>query len=92
MVQLGLKIIPNKLAVPFKIHADFESLLKGVKNSDKKNTSNTEKYEDHIPYSFAYKVVCIDNKISQKVVLYRGKNAIYRFIKAVLEEYDYCKK
>ena len=42
--------------------------------------------------SFAYKVACVDNKFSKKVVLYREKNAAYRFIKAILNEYDYCKK
>ena len=26
------------------------------------------------------------------VVLYRGKNSVCKFIKAILEEYDYCKK
>ena len=35
--------------------------------------------------------VLIINSV-QKGVLYRGKNAVYRFIKAILEEYDYCKK
>ena len=45
-----------------------------------------------MPCSFAYKVVCIDNRFSKKVVLYRGKNAAYRFIEAILEEYDHCKK
>ena len=57
-----------------------------------KNSSYTEKYQDHIRCSFADKVVCADNKFSEKVVLYRGKkNAVYRFIEAILEEYDYCK-
>ena len=51
-----------------------------------------QKYRDHIPCSFAYKVVCVDNKFSKKVVLYSEKNVVYRFIKAILEEYDYCKK
>ena len=60
---------------PFKIYADFECLLKGVKRSDKKNSSYTEKYQEHIPCSFAYKVVYVDNKFSKKVVLYTGKNA-----------------
>ena len=50
------------------------------------------KYQDHIPCSFAYKVVCIDNKFCKKVVLYRGKNAVYKIIKSILGEYDYCKK
>ena len=27
-----------------------------------------------------------------RVSPYREKNAAYRFIKAILEEYDYCKK
>ena len=48
----------KQLAVPFKIYADFESVLKGVKNNDKNNnTSYTEKYQAHMPCSFAYKVV-----------------------------------
>ena len=46
----------------------------------------------YIYISFAYKVACVDNKFSKKVVLYREKNAAYRFIKAILNEYDYCKK
>ena len=51
-----------------------------------------KKYQNHIPYSFAYKVVCIDNKFSKRVVLYRGKNAGYKFIKPILYEYNYCRK
>ena len=82
----------KQLPVPFKIYADFECILKGVKSSDKNNGSNTEKYQDHIPCSFAYKVVCIDNKFSKRFVLYRGKNAAYIFTKEIFEEYDYCKK
>ena len=38
------------------------------------------------------KVLCIDNKFSKKVVLYRGENAVYKFIEAILNEYDYYKK
>ena len=58
----------RQLAVSFKIYADFESLLKGVEISDKNNnTSCTEKYQKHIPCSFAYKVVCIDNKFSKNL-------------------------
>ena len=63
----------QQLAVPFKIYAYFESLLKGVKSNDKNNASYTEKYQNHIRCSFAYKVVCIDNRFIKPVVLYRGK-------------------
>ena len=81
----------KQLAVQFKIYADFESLLKRVKSRDKNDTSYIEKYQDHIPCSFAYKVDCIDDKSSKKVVLYRGRNAVYRFIETIIKEYDYCK-
>ena len=90
--SISLKHYFKQLPVPFKIYTDFECLLKGVKTSDKSNGSYTEKYQYHIPCSFAYKVVCIDNKFSKKVVLYRGKNAVFKFIVAIPKEYDYCKK
>ena len=69
----------------------FECISKKVEcDSIKNNSSYTEKYQSDIPCSFAYKVVCIDNKFSKKVVLYRGKNAVYKFIVAILSEYIYC--
>ena len=94
--SISFKIFSKQLPAPFKIYADFECILrptlsKRVKSSDK-NVSYTEKYQDHIPCSFAYKVVCVDNKFSKDVVLYRGKNAAYKFIEAILKEYNYCKK
>ena len=90
--SISFKNYFKQIHVHFKIYVDFECILKGVKSSDENNDSYTEKYQDHIPCSFAYKVVCADNKFSKKVVLYRGKNAVYRFITAILEEYDYCRK
>ena len=54
--------------------------------------SYTEKYQDHIPCSFPYKIVCIDDKFTKPTVIYRGENGTYEFIKAVLEEYEYCQK
>ena len=60
--------------------------MKGVRSSNRKNnTSYTEKYQKHIPCSFAYKVVCVDDKFSKPVVLCNGKNVINKFIKAILE-------
>ena len=50
-----------------------------------------KKYQDHIPCSFAYKVVCVDI-FTKQIVVYRGENAAYEFIKAILKEYKYCKK
>ena len=83
----------KQLVVPFKIYADFESVLKRVRGSDRKNnTSYNERYKDHILCSFVYKVVCTNDKFRKPVVLYRGKNAVNRFIETILEEYYYCNK
>ena len=73
---IKFKIYFKQLPVPFKIYADFECILKKVESDiieRDSNSSYTKKYQDHIPCSFPYKVVCIDNKFSKKVVLYRGK-------------------
>ena len=72
--SISFKNYFKQLSAPFKIYADFECILKGVKSSDKNNGSYTEKYQDHIPCSFAYEVVYIDDKFSKKVILYQGKN------------------
>ena len=83
----------RQIPVPFKIYADFECIFKdidiGIGNYD---ISYTKKYQDHVSCSFADKVVCIDNKYSKKIVLYRGKDAVSKFIKLILNEYNYCKK
>ena len=49
-------------------------------------------YQDHVPCSFAWKVVCIDDRFSKPIVVFRGKNAAWEFIKAILKEYEYCNK
>ena len=65
----------KQLVVPFKIYADFECTFKRVKCSDRAHsTSYTEKNQEHILCSFAYKVVCVDDKFSKPVALYRGEN------------------
>ena len=73
----------KQLAVWYIWYAEFECNVKRVRGSDN-NTSYTGKYEAHCPCSF--------DKFSKPVVLYKGKNVIYRFIETILKEYDYCKK
>ena len=87
--SISFKNYFKQLPVPFKIYADFECILKRLRGSHKNNGPYREKCQDHISCSFAYKVVCVDNKFSKMVVLYRGENSVYKFIKAILEEYDY---
>ena len=90
--SISFKNYFKQLRVPFKIYANFECILKRVKSSHKNNGSYTEKYQARIPCSFDYKVACVDNEFGKKIVLHRGRNAVYRFIEAILKEYDYCKK
>ena len=43
--------------------------------------------KNHIPCSFAYKLVCVDDKFTKPIVVFRGENAAYEFIEAILKEY-----
>ena len=54
--------------------------------------SSSKEYQDHVPCSFANKLACVDNKFTKSIVLFRGENAAFKFIKAILKEYEYCKK
>ena len=66
------------IPAPFKIYADFECLLKNVDDIGINNEgiSFTAKYQDHIPSCFPYKLVCVNDKYSKDVALYRSKNAV----------------
>ena len=77
------------MPVSFKIYADFESNLKDV---ERYKGSSTKKYPNHVSCSFAYKVVCIDDRFTKPIVVYRCENAAYEVIKAILKEYKYCRK
>ena len=81
------------IPAPFKIYADFECLLKEVDSDcfSYEGISFTTKYQDHIPCSFAYKLVCVDDQYSKDVVLYRGKNGVYKFIQSIFNVYSYCR-
>ena len=51
-----------------------------------------KKHQDHFPCSFAQKLVFADDKSTKTIVVFRGENAAYIFIEAILKEYQYCKK
>ena len=76
---IEFKNFNRQIPLPFKIYANFECLLKprdvGVDNDC---FSYTSKYQDHVPCSFAYKLVCVDDKFSKDVVLYRGKKCYFK--------------
>ena len=79
----------KQMLVPFKIYVDFESNLKAVEIYE---GFHSNKFQDHVPCSFACKVVCIDDKFTKPIVAFRGKNAAHEFVKVILNKYEYCKK
>ena len=68
----------KQVPVPFKIYVDFECNLNSVESYE---SSYSKKYQDHITCSFACKLVCVDDKFSKPIVVFRGKNVTYEFIK-----------
>ena len=71
----------KQIPVPFKIYADFECNLESVESYE---GSYSKKYQDHIPCSFAYKLVCVDDEFTKPIVAFRGKNAAYKFLKSMI--------
>ena len=71
---LGINNFNKMIPCPFKIYSDFECLLKDVDNGINNDCfSYTVRCQDHIPCSFVYKLVCVDDKYSKDIVLYRRK-------------------
>ena len=83
----------KQLAVPFVIYADFEAITEKVQGCQPNNEkSYTEAYQKHKDCGYGYKVVCCyDDKYSKPVQIYRGENAVYKFMENMLEEVNWCK-
>ena len=67
-------------------------LILSVQRVESYEVSYFKKYQNHVPCSFAYKLVCFYDKFNKPIVVFRGKKAAYKFIESVLKEYEYCKK
>ena len=84
----------KQLPVPFVIYADFEAITEKISGCQPNNNKScTEAYQKHTDCGYGYKVVCCyADKYSKPVQIYRGPNAVYLFMGAMLEEVKYCKK
>ena len=71
------------------VYANSDHNLESVKSYE---ASYSKKYEDCILSSFAYKLVCVDDRFSKPIVVFKVTNAAYKFIEPILKEYQYCKK
>ena len=90
----------KQLPVPFVIYAGFEAITKKVQGckqseemeNEKNKRSYTEAYQTREDCGSAYKVICCyDDKYSEDICIYRGENAVYKFMENMLEEVEYCK-
>ena len=83
----------KQLSVPFVIYADFEAITEKVSGCQPSNEkSYTEAYQKHTDCGYGYKVVCCyDDKYSKPVQIYRGENAVHKFMENMLEEVNWCK-
>ena len=80
--------------VPFVIYADFEAITEKISGCQPNNDkSYTEEYQKHRDCGYGYNIVCsYDDKYSKPAKTYRGEKAVYKFMKAMLEEVKYCKR
>ena len=100
--EYGNKTIPRvyfqnyhkQLPLPFTIYVDFESITEKITTCQPSNQkSYTQTYQRHTACSFSYKVVChYDIKYSKPVVIYRGPDAVYKFLASMLLEVCNLKK
>ena len=83
----------KQLSVPFVIYADFEAITEKVDSCQPNNEkSYTEVYQKHTDCGYGYKVVCCyDHESTKPVQIYRGENAVYKFMENMLEEVNWCK-
>ena len=70
----------KKTKSPFIIYADFERFLK----------SYTNKYQEHVPCSYSYKLVRVDVKFSNLFNSFLGEDFVYNFINSMVKESKYC--
>jgi len=74
------------------IYADFEAVTQKI-NSCQPNDENSfsEIYQKHKDCSYKL-VCCYDDKYSKPIQVYRGENAVCRFLEAMIQEVKYCNK
>ena len=88
-----LKNFEREIKWSFMIYADFESILLPEDNGKQSpNESYTNKYQKDIACSYVYKLVYVDDKFSKPFKSFLDKDAIYNFIKSMIEESKYTVK
>ena len=83
----------KQLGVPFKIYADFECNVKVVKRNDRdKNSSYTKSIKIILLAVLLTKLFVLMTDLVSQLFFIEEKNAVNKFIEAILEEMNYFKK
>ena len=53
------------------------------------NVPCSNKYQNHVPCTYSYKLICFDDKFSKPFKLYLGQDAVYNFINSMDKESRY---
>ena len=84
---LQFKDFQKQLRVPFVIYADFESLTAKIQSaSPDPSKSSTEKFQKHRACGFAYVIVSPKPEYCKPPVVYRGADAVDKFLEALQQE------
>ena len=79
----------KQLSALFKIYSDFECNLQDTEIYE---GSCTKKYHDHVPCSYAFKVVCIDDRFSSRLLFIEVKMLLMNLLKQFLKNISTAKK
>ena len=78
----------KQMPVPFKIYADFECNLESAESYEG-SYSRSIKTIFIIVFLTNLLLVYVDDKFTKPIVVFRGENAAYDFVKAIFKEYQY---
>ena len=91
--SLYFKEYHKQLKVPFVIYADFESITAKIDSvSPNPTKSSTEKYQHHQPCGFSYVVVSEAEQYSKLLVVYRGEDAVDKFLECLETEQQHIEE
>ena len=79
----------KEVPIQFKIYADSECFLKRI---DSYEGEHTTKYQEHFPNSIGAKLVCIDDRFTLPVIIFKGKNCINKIIWWVINQNKWIKE
>ena len=84
--KMAFKNFYKQMKAPYVVYADFECILKKIHTCEPDNKrSFTAKTEKHEPCGFSYVVVRSDEQIKSPKI-YRGEDAVYKFLTSLLED------